>query len=106
MSLEKLLTVTDLAEILGRSTGTIKNQHSKNPSRLPPVCRIPGAGRLLWRRADVESWLQLHVVQLDLIDGGWACRKTKAWSTSEVRANDSARRHLCISAIRSQSPIA
>lgn len=65
MSLEKLLTVTDLAEILGRSTGTIKNQHSKNPSRLPPVCRIPGAGRLLWRREDVDRWLQQHVVRLD-----------------------------------------
>lgn len=65
MSLEKLLTVADLAEILGRSTGTIKNQHSKNPSRLPPVCRIPGAGRLLWRREDVERWLQQHVVRLD-----------------------------------------
>ncbi|WP_221885777.1 helix-turn-helix domain-containing protein [Pseudomonas aeruginosa] len=77
MSLEKLLTVTDLAEILGRSTDTIKNQHSKNPSRLPPVCRIPGAGRLLWRRADVESWLQLHVVQLDLIDSAGPVAKRK-----------------------------
>lgn len=68
MSLEKLLTVDDLALILDRAPGTIKNQHSKNPSKLPPVCRIPGAKRLLWRRADVESWLQLYVVRLDLID--------------------------------------
>ncbi|WP_442969187.1 helix-turn-helix transcriptional regulator [Pseudomonas sp. Q1-7] len=64
MSLEKLLTVDDLAEILGRSAGTIKNQHSKTPAKLPPVCRIPGAGRLLWRREDVERWLLQHVVQL------------------------------------------
>ena len=68
MSLEKLLTVDDLALILDRAPGTIKNQHSKNPSRLPPVCRIPGAKRLLWRREDVERWLQLYVVQLDTID--------------------------------------
>jgi len=67
VSLEKLLTVTDLAELLGRSTGTIKNQHSKNPSKLPPVCRIPGAGRLLWRREDVDRWLQQHVVSFEVI---------------------------------------
>ncbi len=63
MSLEKLLTVDDLAEILSRSPGTIKNQSSTNPSKLPPVCRIPGSRRLLWRREDVASWLQKHVIQ-------------------------------------------
>ncbi len=67
MSLEKLLTVDDLALILDRAPGTVKNQHSKNPSKLPPVCRIPGAKRLLWRREDVERWLQQHVVRLDVI---------------------------------------
>lgn len=67
MSLEKLLTVDDLALILDRAPGTIKNQHSKHPYKLPPVCRIPGAGRLLWRREDVDRWLQQHVVQLDVI---------------------------------------
>ena len=65
MSLEKLLTVDDLAKILGRSAGTIKNQHSQHPYKLPPVCRIPGAGRLLWRREDVDRWLQQHVVRLN-----------------------------------------
>lgn len=65
MPLEKLLTVDDLALILDRAPGTIKNQHSKQPYKLPPVCRIPGAGRLLWRREDVERWLQQHVVRLD-----------------------------------------
>ncbi|SDS09900.1 hypothetical protein SAMN05216598_0506 [Pseudomonas asplenii] len=68
VSLAKLLTVDDLAQILGRTAGTIKNQHSRNPSRLPPVCRIPGAKRLLWRQEDVECWLQRHVVQLDTIE--------------------------------------
>ncbi len=77
MSLEKLLTVTDLAEILGRSTGTIKNQHSKNPSRLPPVCQIPGAGRLLWRREDVDWWLQQHVVSFDVIAPAYPTAKRK-----------------------------
>lgn len=67
MSLEKLLTVDDLALILDRAPGTIKNQHSKHPYKLPPVCRIPGAGRLLWRREDVDRWLQQHVVRLDVI---------------------------------------
>ncbi|WP_296235753.1 helix-turn-helix transcriptional regulator [uncultured Pseudomonas sp.] len=66
MPLEKLLTINDLAEILGRTAGTIKNQHSKTPFKLPPVCRIPGAGRLLWRKEDVESWLQQHVAQHDI----------------------------------------
>ncbi|WP_081693925.1 helix-turn-helix transcriptional regulator [Aquipseudomonas alcaligenes] len=66
MPLEKLLTINDLAEILGRSAGTIKNQHSKTPFKLPPVCRIPGAGRLLWRREDVDRWLQQHVAPHDI----------------------------------------
>lgn len=77
MSLEKLLTVDDLAEILGRAPGTIKNQHSKTPSRLPPVCRIPGTKRLLWRREDVERWLQQHVVQLDVIASAALITKRK-----------------------------
>lgn len=63
MSLEKLLTVDELAKILSRSPGTIKNQHSENPSKLPPICRIPGSRRLLWRREDVANWLQQHVIQ-------------------------------------------
>ena len=77
MSLEKLLTVDDLAVILGRAAGTIKNQHSQNPSRLPPTCRIPGAKRLLWRREDVEQWLLQHVVRLDVITSAENVAKRK-----------------------------
>ncbi len=31
------------------------------PQSLPPICRLPGTKRLLWRLEDVERWLAEHV---------------------------------------------
>ena len=59
--IEPLLTVEDLAAILKMHPGSIKNRHCKDPSSLPPTCRIPCNKRLFWRREDVRKWLEQHV---------------------------------------------
>ncbi|WP_250473086.1 helix-turn-helix domain-containing protein [Caballeronia sp. GAFFF1] len=50
-----LLYLQELAELLGRSHGTIKKDLRRNPMAVPPQAHVPGARLLRWRRADVES---------------------------------------------------
>jgi predicted DNA-binding transcriptional regulator AlpA len=59
----RLLVVEDLAAILGRAVSSIRSDASRCPHSLPPLVRIPGARRLLWRKQDVEAWLAGLVVQ-------------------------------------------
>lgn len=58
-----LLTVKDLAEILGRSPETIKKDLGRNPAAVPPRVTIPGTRLLRWRAVDVERWLAKHAQQ-------------------------------------------
>lgn len=57
-----LLTLDELAQILGRSTHTIKSDIRRNPAAVPPRLQLPGTKLLRWRGADVEEWLSSHVV--------------------------------------------
>lgn len=61
MSMQALLTVDQLAECLRKSVASIRSDATRNPQSLPPVCRLPGTKRLLWRVEDVENWLSAHV---------------------------------------------
>lgn len=54
---QPLLTVEDLAQILRKSPASIRSDVTRNPLALPPICRIPGTARILWRTTDVERWL-------------------------------------------------
>lgn len=56
-----LLTVDQLAKCLRKSVATIRSDATRNPRSLPPICRLPGTKRLLWRAEDVEQWLAEHV---------------------------------------------
>lgn len=56
-----LLTVDELASYIHKSVASIRSDVTRNPASLPPICRLPGTKRLLWRIEDVESWLALHV---------------------------------------------
>lgn len=56
-----LLTVDQLAQYLHKSVASIRSDATRNPRSLPPICRLPGTKRLLWRVEDVESWLAAHV---------------------------------------------
>jgi hypothetical protein len=53
---DRLLTVDDLAVRWSRSPATIRSDASRAPHALPPICRLPGQNRLLWRLAAVEAF--------------------------------------------------
>lgn len=56
-----LLTVNQLAQCLHKSVASVRSDATRNPRSLPPICRLPGTKRLLWRIEDVEHWLAQHV---------------------------------------------
>ncbi|EON21867.1 hypothetical protein C265_16296 [Cupriavidus sp. GA3-3] len=56
-----LLTVDQLAKCLHKSVASVRSDATRNPRSLPPICRLPGTKRLLWRLEDVEHWLAQHV---------------------------------------------
>ncbi len=56
-----LLTVDHLSQYLHKSVASIRSDATRNPQSLPPICRLPGTKRLLWRIEDVEHWIAAHV---------------------------------------------
>lgn len=52
------LTIDDLSELLKRPRGTILNDRVRNPEALPPSITLPGTRHVLWRRQDVDTWLE------------------------------------------------
>lgn len=61
-----LLTAEQLAQCLHKSVASIRSDATRNPQSLPPICRLPGTKRLLWRIEDVERWLAEHVAGIAL----------------------------------------
>jgi hypothetical protein len=59
--MKSLLTVEQLSSYLHKSIASIRSDATRNPQSLPPICRLPGTKRLLWRPEDVEHWLATHV---------------------------------------------
>jgi predicted DNA-binding transcriptional regulator AlpA len=57
----KLLTLSELASILGRNPETIRKDLRRNPDAVPPRLQLPGTRLLRWRAIDVESWLASNV---------------------------------------------
>jgi hypothetical protein len=66
--MKNLLSVEQLAVFLHKSVASIRSDATRNPQSLPPICRLPGTKRLLWRAEDVESWLQQFVTKPISID--------------------------------------
>ena len=64
--MQALLTVDQLSAFLQKSVSSIRSDVTRNPRALPPICRLPGTKRLLWRVQDVEAWLAEHVVDSEL----------------------------------------
>ena len=60
--MQTLLSVEQLSVCLHKSVASIRSDASRNPLALPPICRLPGTKRLLWRADDVEAWLAKHVL--------------------------------------------
>lgn len=58
----QLLTLAQVATLLGRRPETIRKDPTGNPLAVPPRVVIPGTRLLLWRAVDVEGWLARHIV--------------------------------------------
>lgn len=56
-----VLSVEQLAKMVHKSPASIRSDASRHPSSLPPICRLPGNKRLLWRLEDVQAWLAKYV---------------------------------------------
>lgn len=59
--MQNLLTVELLASKIHKSVASIRSDATRNPQSLPPICRLPGTKRLLWREEDVSKWIAKHV---------------------------------------------
>lgn len=57
----KLLDLSELSEVLGRSPETIKKDLKRNPDAVPPRLQLPHTRLLRWRACDVDAWLAAHV---------------------------------------------
>lgn len=57
-----LVTVEGLAVRLHKSVASVRSDATRNPSALPPRCRLPHTKRILWREQDIDQWLAGHVV--------------------------------------------
>lgn len=68
--MQALLTVDQLSACLQKSVASIRSDVTRNPRALPPICRLPGTKRLLWRLEDVEAWLAEHVVGSEFATSG------------------------------------
>ena len=62
--MENLLTVELLSTRIHKSVTSIRSDATRNPRSLPPICRLPGTKRLLWREAYVEQWVAQHVAPI------------------------------------------
>lgn len=69
--MENLLTVEILASRIHKSVSSIRSDATRNPKSLPPICRLPGNKRLLWRESDVDTWITKHVCSAEPIDTGF-----------------------------------
>ena len=59
----QLLTLDELAVILGRSPETIRKDIRRNPDAVPPRLQLPGTRLLRWRAVDVQAWMSQFVAQ-------------------------------------------
>ncbi len=69
MEFQQLLSLDDVAAILGRSPQTIKKDLRRNPDAVPPRLMLPHTRLLRWRLVDVQSWLA-QFVQKPRQEGG------------------------------------
>lgn len=89
----ELLTLEQLSELVHKAVSTLQSDLSRAPERLPPVVKLPGNRRALFRRADVEAWINRHVALPTLPHEQRVKRRgrpTKAEQLSRQRASKGA----------------
>jgi predicted DNA-binding transcriptional regulator AlpA len=68
MSQIETLSLKDLANILKRSTETIKADIKRKPSTVPRPFKLPGSNRWLWNKGEVEKWIEKNRTGPDYLD--------------------------------------
>jgi predicted DNA-binding transcriptional regulator AlpA len=58
---DRLLTLTEVADLLRVRPKTIHYNKSQHPERVPPWIRLPGFRSPLWRLKDVRAWIEQGV---------------------------------------------
>jgi len=58
--MKSLLTIDELANVLGRSPRSIRKTLRSNPDAVPAPLRLPKTRILRWRPELVERWLELQ----------------------------------------------
>jgi predicted DNA-binding transcriptional regulator AlpA len=52
----EFVSLAEFAKILKVSPKTIRNKRSADPDYFPPVIRITGFRKILWKRTELQSW--------------------------------------------------
>ncbi len=60
---DQLIPVERLAAMLCTTPQSIRTRIQYAPERFPPLVRIPGCRRLLWRLGTVTNWIRDHEKQ-------------------------------------------
>lgn len=58
----QVLTIEQLSTVIHKSVASIRSDRVRNPKSLPPSFTLPGCRRVLFRSADVDSWIESLVV--------------------------------------------
>jgi len=71
----QIITVKEVAAIIGLSAAYIRNEIRKHPTEFPPVLKGRRYSRLRFRAADVQTWIntqetQKRAVRTTAISGG------------------------------------
>jgi hypothetical protein len=105
--METLITVEELSAYIHKSVSSIRSDATRNPHSLPPICRLPGTKRLLWRVEDVERWLEQHVeFQVAIPEAPLARERRRGRPTKAEQVARAAAHSLAGAARRSQSIVA
>ena len=60
---DELLTIAELAPLLGLAVATLRSDVSRRPQVLPPRVIFPCSRRVVWRRGDVRKWIAKRVAK-------------------------------------------
>mgnify|MGYP000875209024 CR=1 FL=1 len=53
----KVLTIDQLAAVLGKQRSSIATDITRNPLAIPPFFKLPGSRKPLWLEDTVDAWL-------------------------------------------------
>jgi predicted DNA-binding transcriptional regulator AlpA len=58
---KKIIDINEVAELMCIAPQTIYNRIARGKfDILPPFFKLPSSTKLLWRRADVEKWIDMY----------------------------------------------